>query len=647
MNTLKKLFKIKYDQPIFIIIGVLKVTLLIAILLFILLSLLNLKQFLGLASSTFFGARDLNASIIAAKSKDFATAKISGEAAQRQFTKSLTEIKSINNSSLAYLPLVQGQLKEVEHLITAIGLASRGFNQGISFAADLADISSGNISSNYSTFTKEQKTALLSKLYASTPELNGLYAVSQLALDELDKLKLHGVLWPAKYQILEAREKIRFGSALLKEAVPLSQLLPALAGHPATSTFLLVLQNSDELRPSGGFIGTYGILQTQSGDIARLDTHDIYHMDMPAQSHIKVDPPTPIKLYLNKDWYMRDANWSPDWPTSARQLEWFYQLENRYLTDANDINRFNGQWTGVIAINPRLVSNLLDLVGPIAIDGQEYTTDNLSQVLEFEVEQGYAEAGTSKWQRKEVIGKIIKELKRRLFNLPSSEWANILTALQNNLTNKDLLLYFSDDELNAIAQNNNWGGELKQTDGDFAMVVDSNFASLKSDKVIGRDFSRKIEKDSNGLKATINITYHHRGTVKDWRTDRYKNYVRLFVPAGSQLVSFSGTAVSPVTTSENGKTVFGSLIYVELNSSKTITISYYLPPLIEQKWNQGKYALYWQRQPGSRIEKTQVDVILPSGVKSMNPQSGVISSDKKMINWSLDLTKDQEISLNF
>lgn len=646
-STAKTLQNLKSAGFFPIVWSIFKIILLIYLVLLIILSLIDIRHFIGLTRNTYLGAKYLNRSVIHTQVKKFVSAKLEANLAQENFTLSLQEIKRINNSSLALLPIVSSQLLEIEHLMTATELMTRGLDQGLDFAMEIQKITNGNKSKDYSSFSTEQKAALLTKFYTSAPELNGLSAVFDLALNELNQLKLHGILWPAKYQILAVKDKIGLGSEILKESVPLSQILPTLAGYPATSTYLVVLQNSDELRPTGGFIGTYGILATHDGDIVRLNTHDIYHLDMPSQGHVKIIPPEPIKLYLNPDWYMRDANWSPDWPTSAKQLEWFYHLENQYLVGVNNINNFSGNWTGVIAINPRLVSNLLTLVGPITIDGQTYTSANFSQLLEFEVEQGYVESGTSKWQRKEVIGKILKELKIRLFNLPASQWADVLTVLKKTFESKDLMLYFDEPSINSIAQVNNWGGEVKSTKSDYLMLVDSNFASLKTDRVMSRDLNQKIERDANGLKATLNITYHNTGTAKDWRTDRYKNYLRLYVPEGSKLITFEGAEVPPATMIENHKTVFGSLIYVELNSSKTITISYYLPASIVQKWTSGQYSLYCQKQAGSRVNNAHVDVILPSEVESINPHAGVISSDRIKVSWSLDLTKDQEISLNF
>lgn len=614
---------------------------------FALLCLIEIKQISQLTYNTFKGTKDINTAINLAKEKNYVQAKIYADSAQAELSQSVENINRINLSALSLFPLVGEQLLEIKHLVTATELITRALSQGLDLADDFSQITSGNISSNYNSFSEAQKIELLQKFYTSAPELNGLKANFELALNELNQLNLHGVLWPAKYKILDVREQIAYGSQILNEVIPLSQIMPALAGHPAKSTFLVVLQNSDELRPTGGFIGTYGILETQSGNINRFDTHDIYHMDMPSQGKLKITPPEPIKLYLNDTWYMRDANWSPDWPTTAKQLEWFYNQENQFLTGANDINKFNGQFTGVIAINPRLVSSLLAIVGPITINNDEYSAENFTKVLELEVEQGYPESGISKWQRKEVVGQIVKELKIRLLNLPSKQWVDVLAALNTNLENKDFQFYFNDPGLNRIVLDNNWGGEINQKDNDFVMLVDSNFASLKTDSVISRELTHKIEPDANGLKATFSVTYKHSGPAKDWRTDRYKNYARLYVPEGSTLISYDGATVPVSITREMGKMAFGSLFYVELNSSKTVTISYYLPQKLVQKWNQGRYSLYWQKQPGSRVNKAQVDAVLPSRVKSHHPQSGIISPDEKSISWPIDLTGDQEISLNF
>lgn len=613
----------------------------------LILLLIEIKDVSAIIGRTYQGALALDSAVKSARDGDYKAAKDGSVYAQNKLSQSLLLLRKVNNSPLSYVPPFNSQIPEIEHLVAAFELITRSLSQGLSLVSDIKSMSSGDISATYATFSADEKKSILNRLYTSGPELNGLRADFQLALTELDRLKLHGVLWPAKYQILNLKEKLAQGSYYLDEAIPMTQLLPAFSGNPATSTFLVLLQNSDELRPTGGFIGTYGILQIRNGDIIRFDTHDVYHMDMPAQDKFKAVPPEPIKLYLNKDWYLRDSNWSPDWPTAANQILWFYNQENRLLTGKNDINRFNGTFNGVIAVNPRFVMELLKVVGPVTVKGQTYDSHNFTDILETEVEQNYADQDISKWQRKEVIGQIVKALKIKIFDHPSSEWLNIIDAADTSFKNKDLMLYFADPSLQQIADTKNWTGRISSEKGDYVMLVDSNFASLKSDLVMSRDLSYKVEKDPIGLKAILTITYHHKGSAKDWRTDRYKDYARIYAPLGSRLISFDGATVPVSIGKEQGRSYFGSLFYVELNSSKTVTVSYYLPDYIKAAYEKGDYTLTWQRQSGNRINSAKVDVKLPSGVKSINPPTTAVKDEGRSISWSTDLTTDRKFNLNY
>jgi hypothetical protein len=566
---------------------------------------------------------------------------------QSEFAEASKNLHTIDNSLLAKLPLVGGQVTEIRHLVDASELVSRSLQQGLAYGLKMRQLVSGASATNYTNFSTAEKQALLRYLYESAPELNGMRANLQLALMELDQLQLHGIFWPVKYQIFMLKDKLNLATTLLGEAVPMSQLLPALAGYPSKAHFLLILQNADELRPTGGFIGTYGILETLDGDITRLETHDIYHMDMPVKDRLTVRPPEPIRLYLNNKWYMRDANWSPDWPTAAQQIITFYNAENPLLLGANQINNFSGEFDGVIAINPSLVAELLRLVGPITIGSDVFNADNFTRLLEYKVEQGYAVDGVPSWQRKEIVGEIAKQLKIRLLNLPASRWPDILTLINTSFSQKRVLVWFTEPSLQEIVKTQNWAGNISETTGDYLSLIDANFASLKSDAVIDRSIYSSLGEVDGRLKVDLQLTYQHHGQKADWRTSRYKDYLRLYVPRGSQLINMTGVETAPVVTEELDKTVFGALLYVELNSQKTINISYYLPERLATQFRAGQYHLTWQRQPSSRLSTVRFDVRLPTGVKSISQTGGEISQSNQVISWRPNLTSDQELLLNY
>jgi len=419
-----------------------------------------------------------------------------------------------------------------------------------------------------------------------------------------------------------------------------------LAGYPEKSNFLFLLQNNAELRPTGGFIGTYGIIETNLGDISRFDTHDIYHIDMPVKDKINVTPPQALVKYLGVDrWYMRDSNWSPSWPESARQAEWFFREENKLL-DKPDIV---GDFDGVLGITPSLITDLLYLTGPLTIENVTYDKDNFSKLLEYRVEKGYVDLGVSSWERKEVIGDIAEILKKRLLDLPSSQWPGLINVLSRNLASKDILIYLHDESLNNIIKENNFSGEIVQAPLDYLMVVDANMAAYKTDEVISRSINYNLEEKDGNLFVNLKIHYAHQGDF-DWRTTKYRTYTRIYVPLGSQLVQVSDLGEEKVSISEDfQKTVFGAFHTIEPGEIGTLQFYYKLPKNLTTKiLEKGEYSLYTQKQPGVKNSKLTIDLKLKNKLTSYSP-TGFSSDNNKNgdLRWQTEFDSDKNFKASF
>jgi len=122
---------------------------------------------------------------------------------------------------------------------------------------------------------------------------------------------------------------INFLSQILKLAQPLNEYLFDIAGYNGSQRYLLLFQNNSELRPTGGFIGTYGILEIANGQIKEFFVDDIYHLDSQVINKLNNQIPAPLEKYLNvKEWYMRDCNWDPDFSFSAIDCLNLYKIES-------------------------------------------------------------------------------------------------------------------------------------------------------------------------------------------------------------------------------------------------------------------------------------------------------------------------------
>lgn len=411
--------------------------------------------------------------------------------------------------------------------------------------------------------------------------------------------------------VAELRSNLDSGKKLLADYLPWIQLAPYIANQVGDGRFLLILQNNDELRPTGGFIGNYGLLELKDGRVANLETHDSYHLDMPAQDAFKPAVPYELNRYLGvKQWFFRDANWSPDFPTTARQLKYFYQEQTKVIKKTATAEKIDG----VIAITPPLVEDFLDIVGPITVEDQTYTRSNFVDLLQYRVEMSYDQYGVSSWNRKEVINDVIKELKKRLLALPANRWAEVAQVLIKNLERKNVLLYSEDNAIEQWLIGQNWAGQIRNTNADFLWVVDANLGAFKSDAVVDKHVDYQLYRSGQDWLAEVKLNYSHNGGF-DWRTTRYKTFTRVYAPKGSQLIKQVGFREVATTTEELGRAVFGGIVTVEPKKTGEATLVYKLPQNIVDQINKGQYSLLLQKQPGRQRTSLSVKLNLPRDIK--------------------------------
>jgi hypothetical protein len=602
------------------------------------------REVYGLAIS---GKNSLEKSLLSAKLQNFDEMLQNSQDAEAYFSELLADIRALrDNFLLKRIWLADNELSDLEHLLRALSLVSSSMEKAALVGQEFKNVMSGQKGASFTEFSRDDKQTLLKMIYEFGPEMNGVKANLELALLEIDNIRGNGILAPLRGKISDARNQVESTSVFLGQMSLASELLPEISGYPQKSAFLVLFQNSDELRPSGGFLGTYGILETDTGDIARFDTHDIYHMDMPLEATKKfnITPPDPIRLYLNNKWYLRDSNWSPDWPTAAEQILWFYKQEDALLPPKNQINNFDGEFNGVIGITPELVKTMLSIIGPVTVAGETYDQNNFTSLLEYKVEQDYVNQDISSWERKEVIGDILEEIKIRMFNLPYSSWQYAFQRLSDSAAARDLQIYFKDKYLNDLAKEMGLGGEIKESAGDYWLAVDANLGARKSDAVVVKTAKYQVRRAVDGLYAKLTLNYAHGGTI-DWRTDDYKTYTRIYAPAGSRLIKISGIAKGKAESSEeNGKAVFGAFFDIKAGSSGSAVFEYKLPNYIEEQVKNGEYKLYIQKQAGSRLSGVEVDFDIGSRVKSYEPENAELKGQNNLI-WSTNLLFDRELEV--
>lgn len=606
----------------------------------------NLRTVAAVYSDVTKGKSALEQALNKAQSAEFPAAHQEAEKAVRHFEQSLENVKQIRLGPVAYIPLAAAYKTDAEHLVAAGTALARGMESATGYASDLGGIISSKQSATFSQLPLEERRRILAVIYNSDKTLGTVQKDLDESLGNLQAIKSFAWFGPLSAKLEDVKETITKSQKTLTDASPLTKLLPPLLGYPQTARYLLILQNSDELRPTGGFIGTYGIVQTKDGDFERFETRDIYHLDMPVKDKINIQPPAPIKKYLGVDkWYMRDANWAPDWPTSAEKILEFYKKENAVMPQPDPITDFDG----VIAITPELITDLMQLTGPITIEGETYTPQNFVDLLQYKVEKGYIQLGVSSWHRKEVIGEIAKILKQRLLDLPLSRWPEMIKLVSNNVAKKNILLYARDKNLQKLIREQGWSGELRHDWGDYVMVVDANMAALKTDAVMDRQVNYQMKEENGKLKSRLVLRYSHGGGY-DWKTSKYRTYTRVYVPTGSHLIKATGFSEGQVETGEEfGRTYFGAFLVVPAGDIAELVFEYELPNnIIDNMKKYNNYRLTIQKQPGKQVNKLTVDLAFQNAIKSYSPATFYsAAANPKELSASGDLAVDRSFFVDF
>jgi len=520
--------------------------------------------------------------------------------------------------SLRLIPYVGRQYQAVQTLLVVGQDSGQAIGTLVDFLANVFEPFSSKGKISLATITPAEKGQLLKGMSDRGDDLRAAQVALHDAAKQLETIPSTGLIKPLAEVVEPLRQQFPLLTEALDQAIPATKVIPTILGYPTGKTYLFLLENNTELRPGGGFIGTYGIMKVSSGEITSLETDNVYNIDKAADSLATIQPPAAMQrmLKVNK-WYFRDSNWSPDFPTSAAQALFLYQRQG-------GVKKIDG----VIAVTPTAIAHLIGLVGKIKVSGLEFTAENFVDQLQYQVEQGFLKAGIPESQRKDIIGDLTSELMSRLLNLPVASWKDLFLSMNGELESKQILLFLKDTAAQNILVQQNWAGAIATTDTqDYAMVVDANLASLKTDQVMQREYSYAVEPEGDSAVATLTIKWRNTGKF-DWKTTRYNTFTRVYVPSGSTLISSSGSQIRErsqapgevETSTELGKTVFSAFKSIEPGTESQLILKYRLPKKVAEQWKNGSYTLVWQKQPGMLAPKLNLTI---KGTSKLGIMEGV------------------------
>ncbi len=423
-----------------------------------------------------------------------------------------------------------------------------------------------------------------------------------------------------------------------------------LLGYEGKKNYLVLFENSQELRPNGGFIGSYARLTLDNGYLKDLKIDDIYNPDgLLDEKKIIYPVPAPIKENLGTDnLRIRDANWDADFTVSGKTIIDLY-------TKAT-----NEPVSGLIALDLNTISRLLKVIGPVNLPsfGETITSENLFERTEFHSEAAFFPGSTAKKTFLSLLG---QQMLYEFFNLKTGKFPEILNALSQSLTEKDLLIYLPESKLSGYLGSQGWDGSVKSPKSDFLMLVEANVGSTKANYFVRRQLKYKVEKINREgeLEVTLALNYTHTGKDNTWPGGPLKNYLRLLVPSQSALLKVERSSESlegkgeDITNAvkigqESGKTVFATLFTLKAGENLSLTFRYVVPPEILNLASAKSYRLLIQKQPGAENSPFVFDFTPPFG-KSVTtlPIGDNFQKIGELVRWQCVFDRDLQFTLDF
>ncbi len=504
----------------------------------------------------------------------------------QQITATYSELSFYNS-----VPFARTYYQDGTHGLTAAAAGLSAARRSVAAVTPYADVLGFSGEGSFTGGTAEERLKLiLQTLQKVTPEIDAITADIEHAKNELNQIDAND--YPENFKGIALREKIVQAQQVSDGAVtaltefrPVIEQLPSIAGATGTrKQYLILFQNDNELRPTGGFLTAYAIVNIENGKVFPEKSDDIYELDKKFPTKLPIPAALGRYLTTEKRWNLRDMNISPDFKES---MDTFY---SHYRTIKGEPQQIDG----IIAVDTEFLKKLLTILGPVQIPGGgTFSAENDKRCDCPQIIYALSEIITRptpyvREDRKGILGPLMREVLTKAYTAPKQQWPGLFSETYTALQGRHIQLYFTDEKAQAAAEVIGAAGRMKPApeNTDFFALVNANLGGAKSNLFITYDAKQVIAAPENGmLQKSVEITYKNsrkgdncnleagllclNSTLRDW--------TRIYVPKGSVLSSSQGFTKEPTVYEENGFTVFDGFFILEPNSTAKLKLTYSVP----------------------------------------------------------------------
>lgn len=524
-----------------------------------------------------------------------------------------------NLRAMWYLRFVPGAnlyYNDAEHMVQAGVYGLNSARTTVSAIEPYADVLGLKGQGSFSMGSAEDriKTAVMT-MGKITPKIDEISDDLVKMRDELDQVNPDH--YPAlifgpkiKTQLAQTKELTDQGVTFIDQARPLVKVLPELLGEKEDKKYLILFQNDKELRSTGGFITAYAIFKVDKGVISIDKNDDIYPIDDSIPN--KPEAPDELKKYLKVSRLnLRDSNISPDFITSMKTFQEMYNTSPQATKDID----------GIIAIDTNvLVSTIKVLDDTISAGGLTFNTKNdprcdCPQVI-YELEDNISRpVNYIKTDRKGLLGQLLVALMQKaLSSSPKVYWGPLFQTMLAETQQKHVMFYLFNKDAQSGIEALNAAGQIRPFEGDYIHINDTNLGGQKSNLFVDQTVTQSYKVENDGtIEKTVTIDYVNPHAPSDCNLERgglclnaeLRDWIRIYVPKGSELVSSKGSQTKVTTYDEFGKTVIDGFTTVRPRGKASYSVTYTLPFKLKKG---SPLPLMIQKQPGKEGFPYTIDV---------------------------------------
>ncbi len=550
-----------------------------------------------------------------------------------QVQTSFTELNLLTLGLAKAIPQTKGKVKTAEaalELGRESSLAADLFAQGIARAQE-SDVKTPD----------ERIIRFLTYLEQATPHLEraeaALKRINPKEVPEGQRESFEGIQrWFLQNQ------------SVMSQFEELAKALLLMVGHEQPRTYLVMFQNPTELRPSGGFFGSYAELTLDRGQIKSLRVPGGGPYDLRGQLTFRRRAPEGMRL-LRGEWEFQDVNWFPDFAQTAKKVQEFWRGAGQPTLD------------GVIAMNASILPKLLEKTGPIELPAYNKTISAENFFIETQkaVEIEYDREEN---KPKAIIGDLAKAILEKMSAMPQSEWLGYAALLAEGMEEKEVQMHFFHQSEQALARTFGWTGEWPASRDNLYALIGANVAGQKTDLRVNERVNLAIRLQSDG-RETGQVTWsrEHTGVPKEvFYGVKNIQYARWYFTPGTRVTEARGfeapssslfqipleqdlpdpdLAVSTKDTSgldraeENGLVVYGGWVQLEPKTSQEIALSYERRAGFEVlPSGETMYRLSLVSQSG-KARPTTIRVAIPDGA-TVKETNGQIQNSEVAFSWN-------------